>query len=137
MDKQRIVEEISKGASTVIQLMQLDTHEIKIVAQRKGYTPPSIGNYVRVRVELHLPTEGDTTNIPYELQYGLKKQLLGEWMFQDWGLLRSNTRMNSITNTAETWREAVIKGLDEIEEELQGLVDLMKERQEALKRAEG
>ena len=37
-------------------------------------------------------------------------------------------------NCGKTWG---VEAWPEIEEELQGLVDLMKERQEALKRAEG
>lgn len=137
MDKKTIIEEISKGAETVVQLMQLGKHEIKIIAQRAGYTPPCEGDYVKVKISLHLPMGSPDVNLHPDLQYGMRKNLMSEWMYQDWGMAKEGMRVLSDTYRADTWREAVTMGLNELEKDLTGLLEVMAEREAALKRAEG
>jgi hypothetical protein len=135
-----IVSEITKGAETVVQLMQIEGNEVKIIARRKGQQIPSIGDLVKVEMLVCLPCEKDGSRfinkIVSNLQYGTRAQICGEFMWEDWGTPSGEYRVNSCFAEASTWKSAVEKLATNIESDITNLLSEIEIRKQALRDAE-
>ena len=105
--------------------------------ERNGQEDPAKGDRVCVKLRIYLPAQEDH-EIKKDLRFDRRALVLGIPVWRNWGTYSCDeeSRFIEITFLAETWREAFVEAKDYAEQEIEKLEEAIRNREEALQRAE-
>ena len=130
------VEELVKGADTVVKILPINGHDVKVTLARKGQNIPSSSDRVQVSITVSLPAVDGF--VVKDLCFGMRASLMGEWLFTSWGEnWKGNTeRHNTDVFLGTTWREAAERAVISVGEGIVTLMEQVSIRKKALEDAD-
>ena len=105
--------------------------------ERNGQEDPADGDRVCVKLRIYLQCEDGSGSIKKDLRFDRRVLMLGIPLWSNWGNYNDEGfRQMEKLFLAETWREAFIEAKDYAEQEIEKLEEAIRNREEALQRAE-
>ena len=105
---------------------------------RAGQEDPAKGDRVKVVLRVYLPCEEGVSDIKKDLRFDRRVLILGIPIWSNWGYYSDDVGFRQMEKVflAETWREAFVEAKDYAEQEIEKLEEAIRNREEALQRAE-
>ena len=129
------VEELVKGADTVVKILPINGHDVKVTLTREGQDAPSSSDKVRVGIKVSLPTEDGY--VVRDLCFGERVTLMYEWLHTAWGdREEGGARFTKRYCLGVTWREAAEKAVIQVGTDLARLLIQVDMRKQALENAD-
>ena len=105
--------------------------------ERNGQEDPAKGDRVCVKLRIYLQCEDGSGNIKKDLRFDRRVLILGIPLWCNWGNYNDEGfRQMEKLFLAETWKQAFIEAKDYAEQEIEKLEEAIRNREEALQRAE-
>ncbi len=106
----------------------------KLTVKRDRQEDPKYGDGVVVCGIIGILS--DSGEIPKEIRFCSRVEILGEAFYTIWGIQAGEYREISAYFTAKTWKEAFVDAQVKLENEISKLVDVIEKRKQALIDAE-
>ena len=106
--------------------------------EEAGQEDPAEGDRVCVKLRIYLPCEEGVSDIKKDIRFDRRVLISGIPLWWNWGYYSDDERCRFQTKVffSATWREAFVEAKDYAEQEIEKLEEAIRNREEALQRAE-
>lgn len=131
-----MIDELVKGADVVIKTIPVYEREIKMILARCGQDAPHASDRVKAKFTVVLPSNDNGESLVPELRFGMRVCIMGEWLYDNWGVDAEDGRSLYECGYGNTWREAAEYAVATNEENINSLLEQIAIRKKALEDAD-